>query len=292
MKKLTVLAVLVFVVLAGAWVGCRCAPLVSPTPVEEPTSVIEPTPTERIEEPTPTPVPPTPTPVPPTPTPEPTATPSVDLSGCVESVDGKYLGCPPETVRELREFCLEENPNSLCLPLPVDPTLPGFSIGEGSYHSDYWGETVGILNIGVSSGTPVLSPIDGGWSFWYYVVPDGGEGATIHIISSEGYTLKFFFAGEKDIEVPSDIPRFDEGAGTTEMGAEFARVLTETKILIPICGNAQIALHVQLIGKELIAHALDPNMRFYEVRGLRSISLADLLRVDGRIVYFLISGSQ
>lgn len=163
MKKLAVLAVLVFVVLAGAWVGCRCAPiLVSPTSVEEPASVVEPTPTEEIEEPTPTPVPPTPTPVLPTPTPEPTPVPPTPTPEPM-----RYVGLPPAEVRRLREQCLRENPDSLCLPLPVDPTQPGVEIFFPYVYSTYLGKDCGILGIRASARTIFYAPCSGVYHLAY-----------------------------------------------------------------------------------------------------------------------------
>lgn len=68
-----------------------------------------------------------------------------------------YVGLPPGEIEELREKCLAENPDSLCLPLPVDPTLPGFKMEEVLDTS--WDIENRYLRLDVPKGAVVRSPL-------------------------------------------------------------------------------------------------------------------------------------
>lgn len=49
-----------------------------------------------------------------------------------------YVGLSADEVTKLREQCLQENSASLCLPLPVDPTLLGLSIRDVEFTHNYF----------------------------------------------------------------------------------------------------------------------------------------------------------
>jgi len=170
-KKLIGISVILVALVLGVLVGCRCSrEIVSPSPVEEPSPtevVVEPSPTEEIEEPTPTPIPPTPTPEPtstpvpstPTPTPEPM----------------RYIGLPAAEVERLREQCLQENPDSFCLPLPVDPTQPGVEIFFLQAESSYSGKVFTILSIRAPAGTVFYAPCTGVYQLSHRCSKEGEE---------------------------------------------------------------------------------------------------------------------
>ncbi|OGC61266.1 hypothetical protein A2890_02265 [candidate division WWE3 bacterium RIFCSPLOWO2_01_FULL_53_14] len=106
-----------------------------------PPATVEPT------EVTPTEVSPTAVPSP-TPTEMPTAVPT-------PTEIPLYVGLPADEVEVLREQCLRENPGSLCLPLPMDPTRPGFALAKES------GDGYTSLTLVGTDGVKVISPLDG-----------------------------------------------------------------------------------------------------------------------------------
>ena len=120
-------------VLAGLLVSCNGT--VPPVTVE-PTVVI---PTEVRPTAVPSPIPTAKPTAVPTEVPTPTEVPL-------------YVGLSTDEVEVLREQCLQENPNSLCLPLPMDPTLPGMVLSE---------DEGSISMYSVGSVSEILAPIPG-----------------------------------------------------------------------------------------------------------------------------------
>lgn len=127
-RKLIVLVLAFAVGLVGCTGNVPASATIAPT--LEPTAVPSPTPTAVI-----------PTEVP---TPEPTPT-EVPL----------YIGLPGDKVNALRETCLKQNPDSFCLPLPVDPNIPGFELAEADADDDPY------INITGTDGVTFVAPVSG-----------------------------------------------------------------------------------------------------------------------------------
>ncbi|GMR19391.1 MAG: hypothetical protein BMS9Abin34_528 [Patescibacteria group bacterium] len=110
-------------------------PTTVPTPTLDPTAVPTEVPTQvSTEEPTPTP--------------EPTEVPM-------------YVGLPAEEVAKLREQCLQDNPGSLCLPLPVNPNKVGTIQDEGMPFPGPWELREFNIVAELPPGSRILSPLDG-----------------------------------------------------------------------------------------------------------------------------------
>lgn len=79
-----------------------------------------------------------------------------------------YVGLPADVVVKLREQCLQENPDSLCLPLPFAPADDAAISVVSELWENFWGVTVAdgergprFLSLEVPMGTQLLSPLAG-----------------------------------------------------------------------------------------------------------------------------------
>ena len=107
-----------------------------------------------------------------------------------------YVGLSAAEVEALRAQCLQDNPNSICLPLPFAPANDvKISVVSESWEN-YWEITVTdgeggprFLSLEIPAGTELFSPLDG--DVWIQGVLDGygynrllGPGRTIEGVSS------------------------------------------------------------------------------------------------------------
>jgi hypothetical protein len=102
----------------------------------------------------------------------PVATPTASSEAAEPELE--YIGLPADEVDRLREQCLAENPDALCMPVPVDLSQLGVSV-------EYEGAQLSDLRIWVPVGTEFLAPCNGRleWSSrglhrWFDIVCYGG----------------------------------------------------------------------------------------------------------------------
>jgi len=195
----------------------------------------------------PTEVPPTAVPSP-TPAAVPTEVPTTTPTEVPTEVP-MYIGLPANEVEALRAQCLQENPNSLCLPLPVDPTS-GSAVSEETWQNEMpWpdGTTKTLLGshlvIRGEGGITLLSPLNGGVSyerngdgpgdlrpdrtFWLIFRWDSGFEIWINRPNLQQAHSSFPIADAEITLFGGDEPRQEFGSRATRLGTHVVTIVGE-----------------------------------------------------------------
>lgn len=244
----------------------------------------------------------------PTPTEYPTAT--AEPSPTPTEVP-MYIGLSADEVEVLRAQCLQENPDSLCLPLPFsasadatvevvfwDESDSGLKVADGVNGERY-------LALAVPAGTDLLSPLNG--DVWIRAkIPGYGSprwlnkpGRTIEGISAVSFAWGPFVAYDGYSEASAALILIKGGCGNTRFGGRSGRIpFREGDLIIPV--RSQVAVGETLARVEttvcLVIHDLESlyfSIPFPDGRGTASgnfafsrTDLSDLLRTEaGSIVY-------